>query len=68
MKFELFMFDAFQFGNGMALLEATRSQEFAPIKNHDGNDSPETARKLYSEMCIGWLEKLGVHFDKESIQ
>ena len=46
-KFESFIFDAFDMLNDMAILRVKREEEFAPVKNAEGNDSPETARKLY---------------------
>ncbi len=33
----------------MLLLRSLREHEFAPIKNAEGQDSPETARKLYKD-------------------
>lgn len=33
----------------MAIMRVKREEEFAPVKNADGDDSPETARKLYQE-------------------
>jgi UDP-N-acetylglucosamine pyrophosphorylase len=48
-KFESFIFDAFDMLNGMAILRVKREEEFAPVKNAEGNDSPETARKLYKD-------------------
>jgi len=45
-KFESFIFDAFSFVDGMALLRVERAQEFAPVKNRTGQDSPETAQNL----------------------
>ena len=48
-KFESFIFDAFDMLNGMAILRVKREDEFAPVKNAEGNDSPETARKLYKD-------------------
>ncbi len=46
-KFESFMFDAFERLDDMAILRVKREEEFAPIKNAEGVDSPETARRLY---------------------
>ncbi len=48
-KFEAFLFDAFETLNDMAILRVKREEEFAPVKNAEGEDSPETARKLYKE-------------------
>jgi UDP-N-acetylglucosamine/UDP-N-acetylgalactosamine diphosphorylase len=45
-KFELFMFDLFPRAENMAVLEVVREEEFAPVKNRDGVDSPQTAREL----------------------
>ncbi|CDA15905.1 MAG: UDPGP type 1 family protein [Clostridia bacterium] len=46
-KFEAFLFDAFESLNDMAIMRVKREEEFAPVKNAEGVDSPETARKLY---------------------
>lgn len=48
-KFEAFLFDAFETLDDMAILRVKREEEFAPVKNAEGEDSPETARKLYKE-------------------
>ena len=46
-KFEAFLFDAFGELDDMAILRVKREEEFAPVKNAAGVDSPETARELY---------------------
>lgn len=46
-KFEQFIFDGFEEFDNMSLLCVNREEEFAPIKNPTGNESPETAIELY---------------------
>ena len=41
--------DAFNFFDDISILRGKREEDFAPIKNKEGNDSPETAKKLYNE-------------------
>lgn len=47
-KFESFIFDVFSSFDNISILRVKREEEFAPIKNKEGNDSPETAVKLYN--------------------
>ncbi len=46
-KFESFIFDAFEKLDNMTILRVKREEEFAPVKNAEGTDSPETAIRLY---------------------
>jgi UDP-N-acetylglucosamine pyrophosphorylase len=46
-KFEKFVFDGFSCLDRVGLLRGVREHIFAPIKNAEGVDSPETASKLY---------------------
>lgn len=48
-KFEAFIFDAFSKMEKYKILRVKREDEFAPIKNAVGVDSPETALKLYND-------------------
>lgn len=48
-KFELFIFDSYEMLDDVVVLRVKREEEFAPIKNAEGSDSPETARKLYTD-------------------
>ena len=53
-KFEQFIFDTFSYYDDMTVLRVKREDEFAPVKNKEGNDSPETATKLYNKK---WKER-----------
>lgn len=47
-KFETFIFDSFSMFNNITLLRGKREEDFAPVKNKTGNDSPITAIELYN--------------------
>ena len=46
-KFERFVFDGFKLFDDMLIMRVNRDEEFAPIKNKEGVDSPETAKEIY---------------------
>ena len=48
-KFESFIFDAFPFFDDIAILRGKREEDFAPVKNKEGIDSPKTAKELYEK-------------------
>ena len=48
-KFESFIFDAFELFDDIAILRGKREEDFAPVKNKDGVDSPKTAKELYEK-------------------
>ena len=47
-KFEQFIFDSFPLFDNITLLRGKREENFAPVKNKEGNDSPKTAAELYN--------------------
>ena len=47
-KFEMFNFDIYSYVDDVLIVRVKREDEFAPIKNKDGEDSPDTAIKLYN--------------------
>ena len=48
-KFESFIFDAFELFDDIAILRGKREEDFAPVKNKEGVDSPKTAKELYEK-------------------
>lgn len=48
-KFESFIFDGFEYLDNMIIMSVDRNKEFAPVKNREGVDSPETAIKIYKD-------------------
>lgn len=54
-KFERFIFDALPLAKNSVTFEVIREEEFAPVKNAEGNDSPKTSRALQTELYRSWL-------------
>jgi len=59
-KLEAFVFDAIPLAKSSIVYETNRGEEFAPIKNADGSDSPATSHRIQSNRHGGWLESCGV--------
>lgn len=59
-KFETFIFDALADTDSSVVMEIERRQEFSPVKNAAGDDSPVTARRDLSNYFAGWLEAAGL--------
>lgn len=49
-KYEAFIFDYFKMVDDVTVYRVKREEEFAPVKNKEGADSPETATKLYNDL------------------
>ena len=58
-KLELFIFDTFPHAKRMAALMVPREDEFAPVKNAKGSDSPDTARDLIYSLSSRRLKAAG---------
>ena len=56
-KLETFVFDALPLGGKSIILQTVRSEEFAPVKNASGEDSPEVTRRMMTERAADWLER-----------
>ena len=66
-KFEMLVFDALQKTNSSVTLEVKREDEFAPVKNKDGKDSPKTARELMSDYYKDWLRYAAIPVSQDSV-
>ncbi len=66
LKFEKFVFDALNRARATAILEVDREEEFAPIKNATGEDSPDSALRLMTKLYAKWLEAAGVRVPRDS--
>jgi len=59
-KLERFVFDALPLCEKSVVLETDRMEEFAPIKNASGGDSPESSSRIQTVRAARWLEAAGV--------
>jgi UDP-N-acetylglucosamine/UDP-N-acetylgalactosamine diphosphorylase len=59
-KFERFVFDALPLTESSVTLAVRREEEFAPVKNAEGSDSPETARAALTNRARRWCEEAGL--------
>jgi UDP-N-acetylglucosamine/UDP-N-acetylgalactosamine diphosphorylase len=60
-KFEMFIFDVLPLAERWAVVETSRTEEFEPLKNAAGPDSPETVRRALCNLAGQWLERAGVY-------
>ena len=64
-KFETFLFDALAHADRTVAVEAAREEEFAPIKNATGSDSPESARRALNNLYATWIEAAGMEAPRD---
>ena len=65
-KFEAFVFDALALAAKSLVMETARVEEFAPIKNASGDDSPASSHQIQSNRNGAWLEKFGVRVPRRA--
>jgi len=58
-KLEMFVFDAIPLARNPLVLYTHRQEEFSPVKNADGVDSPATAKRDMIRRAARWLESCG---------
>lgn len=59
-KLETFVFDALPLSEKSIILETLRDEEFAPVKNAEGVDSPAVTKQMMTQRAAKWLEAAGV--------
>jgi len=64
-KLENFVFDALPLAEKSIILEVDRTEQFAPIKNNTGEDSPASSMKLQSDRAARWLTAAGVNLPRK---
>jgi UDP-N-acetylglucosamine/UDP-N-acetylgalactosamine diphosphorylase len=66
LKFERFIFDTLPLAERWTVEPTTREDDFEPVKNATGDDSPETARRALVNQAARWLEAAGVRVPRDS--
>ncbi|MEM0965613.1 MAG: UDPGP type 1 family protein [Verrucomicrobiota bacterium] len=59
-KFEMFVFDALPEAKNPIVIETARDEDFSPVKNAEGVDSPESCRRDLLRQYARWLNDVGV--------
>ena len=60
LKFERFIFDVLPLADRWTVVETSRREEFEPLKNATGPDSPQSVRQAISNLAADWLEQAGI--------
>ena len=59
-KFETFIFDAIPLAGRVSCMETERDEEFAPLKNRTGRDSPADVKQKMANLYRSWLDGAGI--------
>jgi UDP-N-acetylglucosamine/UDP-N-acetylgalactosamine diphosphorylase len=59
LKFERFIFDVLPRADRWTVVETLRAEEFAPLKNATGDDSPATVERALCEQAADWITRAG---------
>lgn len=65
-KFEKFVFDAIPDASRVIDVVFDRAEEFSPVKNAEGSDSPDTCRRDMQEKWARWFAMCGVTLPRKS--
>jgi UDP-N-acetylglucosamine/UDP-N-acetylgalactosamine diphosphorylase len=59
LKFERFIFDVLPLAGRWTAAATSRREEFAPLKNASGADSPASVRRAINDLAADWLRRAG---------
>jgi UDP-N-acetylglucosamine/UDP-N-acetylgalactosamine diphosphorylase len=59
LKFERFIFDVLPLAERWTAVATSRREEFAPLKNASGADSPESVKAALTALAADWLRRAG---------
>jgi UDP-N-acetylglucosamine/UDP-N-acetylgalactosamine diphosphorylase len=65
LKFERFIFDVLPQAERWLVVETPREEEFAPLKNAEGDDSPATVRAALLAQAARWVQAAGARAEGE---
>src|ERR1019366_3802703 len=65
-KFELFVFDALPSARRPVVVETSRADDFSPVKNAEGVDSPATCRADQLRQFARWIRSVGASVPTDS--
>lgn len=65
-KFESFIFDILRYVKKSVIMEVPREDEFSPVKNMEGENSPATSRQDMINQFGRWLRNIGVSIPTDS--
>ncbi|HEY7327474.1 MAG TPA: UDPGP type 1 family protein [Gemmataceae bacterium] len=60
LKFERFIFDVLPLSDRWLVMETSHREEFAPLKNAEGADSPRSVQGALTNLAADWLAGAGV--------
>lgn len=60
LKFERFIFDVLPLAERWLVMETAHREEFAPLKNVEGADSPKSVEAALTNLAADWLTRAGI--------
>ena len=61
----MFVFDALPFADHPVIIETARADDFSPVKNAEGVDSPQTCRDDQLRQYVRWAREAGIEIETD---